>query len=76
MGTIKGIDKSIEIRARRYKRNFQLEFERLYPYDMYDHMPEDNRYLVSGIEDIEDGDTFADYVSYFFDSYGDDLFNE
>ena len=76
MRVIKGIDKSIEARTRKYKRNFQLEFERLCPYDMYDNLPEDERCLISGIEDIEEGDTFMDYVSYFFDSYGDDLFDE
>ena len=31
--------------------------------------PEDTRYLNSGVDDIEDGDNFADYAEYYFDLY-------
>ena len=34
--------------------------------------PEDKRYLKSGVEDIKGGDSFADYVEYYFDSYSED----
>ena len=35
----------------------------------------DNRVLESYVEDIEGGDNFTDYVEYFFDTYGKDIFD-
>lgn len=35
----------------------------------------DDRLYQSGIEDIEGGDNFADYARYFFNTYGEDLFD-
>ena len=31
--------------------------------------PEDDRFLISGIDDIKDGDNFADYTEYYFKVY-------
>lgn len=36
----------------------------------------DERCVHSGVEDIAEGDCFAEYVEYFFDTYGEDLFDE
>ena len=37
--------------------------------------PEDTRLYQSGIEDIEDGDNFEEYVEYFWDMYEDELYD-
>ena len=37
--------------------------------------PEDTRFYQSGVEDIEDGDNFADYAKSFFNLYEDELFD-
>ena len=42
----------------------------------YDKLPNDDRYIKSGIDDIDGGDTFAEYTSYFFETYGDELFDD
>lgn len=39
------------------------------------YSPFDDRVLKSYVEDIEGGDNFIDYVSYFFDTYGKDIFD-
>lgn len=31
--------------------------------------PEDDRFLISGIDDIRGGDNFADYTEYYFKVY-------
>ena len=38
--------------------------------------PPDRRYLKSGVEDIRDGDCFEEYITYFFDEYGEEMFDE
>lgn len=38
--------------------------------------PEDTRFYVSGVEDIEGGDNFYDYAEYFWDTYGHELYDE
>lgn len=52
--------------------------------DLYDEFAEreyysseeiDDRLYQSGVEDIEGGDNFADYARYFFNTYGEDLFD-
>ena len=35
----------------------------------------DNRVLESYVEDIDGGDNFSDYVKYFFDTYGKEVFD-
>lgn len=42
--------------------NYVLTEKDFYP-------PEDDRYLISGIDDIEGGDNFVDYTEYYFDTY-------
>lgn len=37
--------------------------------------PEDTRLYSSLIEDIDDGDNFADYIKYFYECYYDELFD-
>lgn len=44
------------------KDNYVLTEKDFYP-------PEDDRYLISGIDDIEGGDNFVDYTEYYFDTY-------
>ena len=46
-----------------------LTEEDLYP-------PPDERYLKSGVEDIRAGDSFEEYITYFFDEYGEEMFDE
>lgn len=49
-----------------YKYDYKsLRFTSLKEKDFYP--PEDNRFWESYVEDIEDGDTFADYCQYIFD---------
>ena len=38
--------------------------------------PPDRRYLKSGVEDIRDGDCFEEYITYFFQEYGEEMFDE
>lgn len=38
--------------------------------------PPDERYLKSGVEDIRAGDSFEEYITYFFDEYGEEMFDE
>lgn len=38
--------------------------------------PPDERYLKSGVEDIRDGDCFEEYITYFFQEYGEEMFDE
>ena len=37
--------------------------------------PEDNRCFKSGVEDINDGDTFEDYARWFYGNYSEYLFD-
>lgn len=37
--------------------------------------PKDFRIIHSGIEDIVDGDNFADYAEYFYENYEDEIFD-
>lgn len=43
--------------------------------DFYSSEEIDDRLYQSGVEDIEGGDNFADYAKYFFNTYGEDLFD-
>ena len=43
--------------------------------DYYSPEEIDGRLFQSGIEDIDYGDNFADYARYFFNTYGEDLFD-
>lgn len=38
--------------------------------------PPDERYLKSGVEDIRAGDSFEEYITYFFQEYGEEMFDE
>ena len=38
--------------------------------------PTDRRYLKSGVEDIRAGDSFEEYITYFFQEYGEEMFDE
>ena len=44
------------------KDDYEITEKDFYP-------PEDIREFKSGIEDIEDGDNFEDYVKYFYENY-------
>lgn len=37
--------------------------------------PEDPRVYASGIDDIDDGDNFAEYAEYFWETYENHLFD-
>lgn len=54
-------------------KNKNLDFYELSEKDFYP--PEDTRYYCSGVEDIDGGDNFADYAEYFFDTYGEEIFD-
>lgn len=68
MDTFSGLCKS---KNKKSKRN--LDFCELTEKDFYP--PEDERYYQSGIDDIEDGDNFADYAKSFFNLYENELFD-
>ena len=55
------------------KKDLNRDYYELTEKDFYP--PEDTRYYQSGVYDICGGDNFADYVSYFFDLYEDELFD-
>lgn len=57
----KSIDKEIYINKSTY-HGLLLSEEDFYP-------PEDDRFLISGIDDIKGGDSFADYTEYYFKVY-------
>jgi hypothetical protein len=38
--------------------------------------PEDTRIYCSGIEDINGGDNFDDYIQSFYEEYADELFDD
>lgn len=38
--------------------------------------PEDDREYESGVGDIDGGDTFADYSRWFWNMYGDDIYDD
>lgn len=52
-----------------------------YIYDRYNltekdfYPPEDTRLYQSGIDDIYDGDNFAEYVESFWDMYEDEIYD-
>lgn len=46
----------------------ELTEESFYP-------PVDNRTWGSGVEDIEDGDNFAEYTKYYYNTYGKEIFD-
>ena len=50
-----------------------LDYFKLTEKDFYP--PEDTRLYCSGIEDINGGDNFSDYVKYFFDIYEKEIFD-
>ena len=68
MDTFSGLCKP---KNKKSKRN--LNFHELTEKDFYP--PEDERYYQSGIDDIEDGDNFADYAKSFFNLYENELFD-
>lgn len=37
--------------------------------------PEDNRLYNSGIDDVIDGDTFEEYIKYFYENYENEIFD-
>lgn len=38
--------------------------------------PEDPRVYASGIDDVDGGDTFAEYAEYFWETYGHEIYDE
>lgn len=59
-----------------FKKDYDYIFSSWNNSNIYDNLPEDTRYIESGIDDISGGDTFAEYTSYFFDTYGSELFDD
>ena len=55
------------------KKSKKKDYYELSEKDFYP--PEDKRYYCSGVKDIFGGDNFADYAEYFFDTYGEELFD-
>lgn len=46
---------------------FELDEKSFYP-------PDDDRLCCSGIDDIEGGDNYEDYVKWFWDEYEDEIY--
>ena len=59
------IDSYLQNKTNNY---YELSEEDFYP-------PSDDRTISSGIDDIDGGDNFYDYAKYFFDEYGEYLFD-
>ena len=59
-----------------FKKDYDYIFSSWSNSNIYDNLPEDTRYIKSGVDDIDGGDTFAEYTSYFFETYGDELFDD
>ena len=38
--------------------------------------PEDPRVYISGIKDVYRGDTFAEYAEYFWEAYGNEIYDD
>ena len=38
--------------------------------------PSDDREYISCVDDVEEGDNFYDYAGWFYNEYGDDLFDD
>jgi len=38
--------------------------------------PSDGRLYVSGIDDIEGGDSFCEYAEYFWETYGNEIYDD
>lgn len=61
------------IKYSRLKRSDNLDNYELTEKDFYP--PEDTRVYQSGVEDIIDGDSFADYVRSFYEDYENEIFD-
>ena len=48
--------------------DFEITEKDFYP-------PEDKRLYNSVVEDIHNGDSFAEYIKWFFDNYENDIFD-
>lgn len=68
MSDFKRTDKKIHRKYKKIKSDYVITEKDFYP-------PEDTRLYCSGIEDIDGGDNFIDYVKYFLETYEEDLFD-
>ena len=55
------------------KLKYLQDYYRITEKDFYP--PEDTRLYESGIEDIDDGDNFDDYVKWFYNNYEHEIFD-
>ena len=62
-----------QVKQRKKSRKQDSDYYELSEKDFYP--PEDTRYYRSGVADIKGGDNFADYAEYFFDAYGEEIFD-
>lgn len=58
------------------RRNIGIEQEVVVLSEEDFYPPPDERYYNSGIRDVCGGDTFDDYLDYFYEEYYDDLYDE
>lgn len=57
----------------------KLEYELKNYYDLTEqdfYPPQDDRVYTSGIDDIEGGDSFAEYAECFWEEYGHELYDD
>lgn len=55
------------------KLKYLQDYHRITEKDFYP--PEDTRLYESGIEDIDNGDNFDDYVKWFYNNYEHEIFD-
>jgi len=68
MNILSNLIKNNKLRVSDNVDNYELTEKDFYP-------PEDTRIYQSGVEDIIDGDNFADYVKAFYEDYEDEIFD-
>ena len=62
------LESLIKLRIKQINDCYEITEKDFYP-------PEDKRVFQSGIEDIDGGDNFADYIELFYDNYENEIFD-
>lgn len=65
-------DKNIEDELRELREYLDEHFPVLTEEDFYP--PADTRLRTSNLEDVPGGDTYKDYLEWFYETYGEDMF--
>ena len=71
MDSLDKTNKDRDIKTKPYLKDnqYKLTEKDFYP-------PEDTRVYHSGVANIKGGDNFAEYANWFYDNYGDEIFDD